>query len=212
VRGEVRDPVFDRGVIGAVVNATEGRHVVTGSDGRFDLGKVPANVPVWIRVEEPGFLPMITGVTPDRDTTLEFELVPDPVAVKVIERQKARIDERAADLRYEGKSVFDRPQLVQSGDDSMDRYITRELGTRLSRRVHCWVLDERADAGATEDIRTVPPQDVEYVEILRIGMNKLIVRIYTRDFILSMVGRPDALVPTQELKDLMDGSRIRDCK
>ncbi|MGD8279213.1 MAG: carboxypeptidase-like regulatory domain-containing protein [Gemmatimonadota bacterium] len=214
VRGEVRDPALDMDVVGAAVYATDDRHAVTDPHGRFDLGKVPANVPLWIRVEEIGFLPMVTSVAPDQDTILQFQLVPDPVAVKTIERQKARIDERAADLRYEGTSVIDRPRPARVRDASLKRFIRSELGTRWYRRVDCWVLDERAGAGTNENVKTLSPEDLEYIDILRYGPERkeLMVRIYTRDFILSMIGRPDALVPTQELRDLNNGSRIRTCK
>ena len=214
VGGEVRDPVLDRGVVGAEVYATPDRHTVTGPHGRFDLGDVPANVPLWIRVEELGFLPMVTSVAPDQDTILHFQLVPDPVAVKIIERQKARIDERAADLRYEGTSVIDRPQLSQVRNASLKEYMKRQLGTRWYRRVDCWVLDERAGAGTIENVRTLSPEELEYINVLRYGprRDELMVRVYTRNFILSMIGRPDALIPTQDLKNLSRRTRRRACK
>lgn len=188
VRGRVRDPVLDDWLIDAEVFGTPDREDVTDGVGRFDLGDVPAGVPLTVMVRSFGYLPVTVTFEPSRDTTLVFELERDPVAQRMIAVQMERVDRRSEGLRYEPLPVLDRDDLMRRHSGLILDVLKLRLGTYMYRRIACIVLDENLVFRwrlATLHVDRI--QRVEVTDFLTLGARALMVRIYTRDFVRKMV-------------------------
>jgi hypothetical protein len=209
VKGEVRDKVRDIGLLNAEVYTSTGFAKQTDGGGRFSIGDVPANVPLVILVEEFGYLPLTTTIVPENDTTIRFELVDDPVVTRMIEHEMTRIAERAGEKRYPFEPTIQRDELLRSRNGSLKGVIRR----RYRRPIGCWVLDERRYPFEVLDnvLEGMRPDEVEHIDALWYGRGKssLLIRIYTRDFVRRMIGRPDLLVP---LDDIVDGANTENCR
>lgn len=209
VKGEVRDKARDMGLLDVEVYASNGFADRTDGIGRFRIKDVPANVPLAIRVEEFGYLPLTATIAPDNDTTLHFELEPDPIVAKMIDQQIVRIADRAADRRYKYVPTIDRDELMKSRNgmiwDVIKRFYRRPVG--------CIAIDERTYSPFILDnlLRTMRTDEVEQIDALWYAPDKssLMLRIYTRDFVRRMIGSGDILVP---LDELVDGAHNGDCR
>ena len=232
IRGEVRERASGTGLIDVDVQLLPDREVVTDPIGRFKLDKVPANLPVTVRVLEFGYLPVTVSVTASRDTALLFELDPDPIVGLMIAAQKARIIDRAGDQHYPHVGVIDRPALLAFDHGEVWDYVGYVLGP-LKGKVQCYVLDEkpvrldgratglrslwsrlppsRYRKGASTGRFWVFPGEVEYVDVLRFGAQNegLMVRAYTRDFVMRMTAGAVELVP---LERIIEGAHLGLCR
>jgi len=211
VRGIVRDKARDIGLLKAEVSTSNGEKKQTDGIGRFSIKDVPANVPLSIRVEEFGYMPLTATIAPENDTTLRFEMEPDPVVQRMIEQQIGRIAERAGEQRYPYEPVIDREELIASRNGHVIDVITRIIGR--SRRIGCIAIDERTYSPYVLDgvLTTMRPDELEYIDVLYYSPDKrsLMVRMYTRDWIRRMIGRDSPLVP---LDELIDGAHNGDCR
>lgn len=205
VRGRVRDPLLDRWLIDADVFAAPDLEDVTDGVGRFDLGDVPAGVPLTIRVESFGYLPATVTFEPTRDTTLAFEMDRDPVAQRMIGQQLEHIDDRLEDRRYEPLPVLDRDELMQRHSGLILDVLRLRLGTYWMRRVACIVLDESPIF--QRRIATLHVDRIQRIEVIRLigygQVQRLGVRIYTRHFVERMVeGRAELVERHWTLKKI----------
>lgn len=208
VKGDVKDRASNIGLVHVDVYAAREVVDLTDGTGRFKIKDVPANVPVSIRVEEFGYLPMTAMIAPENDTTLHFALVPDPIVAKMIDRQIVRIAERAGESRYEFVPPIDRETLMRSRSQSVREIIRRTY----RRRVGCITIDERRYSGAimAHMLDTMLPDEIEHIDALwSPNRTSLILRIYTRDFVRRMIANADILVP---LEAVMTGAEDGICR
>jgi hypothetical protein len=209
VKGEVRDRTRDMGLLEAEVYASDGTSQQTDGIGRFRLEDVPANVPLVIRVEEFGYLPLTTTIAPENDTTLRFELEEDPVVQRIIAQQLSRIADRAADKRYPYEPPIERDELLKSRNGPLMGLI----GRFYRGRIGCVAIDERGYSGEfrKHSIENLRIGEIEHIDALWDGSGKssLMIRIYTREFVRRMIGNDEPLIP---LEQLIDGARTNDCR
>lgn len=202
VDGRVREAANGIMMHDVRVFATPDIETRTSRAGRFRLRAVPAGVPLTIRAATFGFLPIVVTLEPQRDTTLEFAMVPDPVVQAMIAAQMERIDERADGHRYSPLPVLERDDLLAYRNWLVPEIIDWELGPGMSRRVACVVLDEESVEDSfilRERYRTLTPLEVHRVEVTDYpGMARaLMLRVYTRDFVQRMVNDQVDLVPAE---------------
>lgn len=209
IRGRVKDKAIGRGLMDVDVYATPpDRHVTTDGGGGFRLERMPANAPVTVHVRELGYLWPTVTVEAERDTTIEFELEPDPVAMAVIAEQKQKIEERAGEWRYPWDSVIDREELLRSGNGSVRDVLDRIVGKARMARVRCVIINERESRAYL--LPGIRADQVEYIDVLRFGSgrNSLMIRIYTREFMAHLIGGYD-LVP---LEHIVTSARVGNCR
>jgi hypothetical protein len=209
VKGEVRDKARSMGLLQAEVYASNGTARQTDGIGRFGIKDVPANVPLVIRVEEFGYLPLTTTIAPENDTTLRFELEEDPVVQRIIAQQLSRIADRAADKRYPYEPPIDRDELLKSRNGTLMGVVRRFYRGSIG----CVAIDERGYSGEFRKhiLENMRIGEVEHIEALWYGTarSSLMIRIYTREFVRRMIGRDSPLVP---LERLIDGAHNNDCR
>lgn len=209
IKGEVRDKARDVGLLNVEVYASNGLVRQTDGLGRFKFDDVPANVPFAVRVEEFGYMPLTATIAPENDTTLRFELEPDPIVAKMIEQQIVRIAERAGDIRYPYEPPIDRDELIKSRNGTVNDLIHRIY----SRRIGCIAIDERTYSGEVLQgiLTTMRTDEIEHIDALWYGSPKgaLQLRIYTRDFVRRMITNQNILVPHD---DLLNYGRNGDCR
>jgi hypothetical protein len=209
VKGEVKDKERGVGLLDVEVYASNGLVRQTDGIGRFKFDDVPANVPFAVRVEEFGYLPLTATIAPDNDTTLQFELVPDPIVAKMIEQQIVRIADRAGDIRYPYVEPIDRDELMKSRNGTVYDLISRIY----SRRIGCIAIDERTYSREVRDgiLKSMRTDEIEHIDALWYGSGKrsLLLRIYTRDFVRRMITNSDILISHD---DLLNYGRNGDCR
>ncbi|MCG6954641.1 MAG: carboxypeptidase-like regulatory domain-containing protein [Gemmatimonadetes bacterium] len=197
IRGRVRDAKLDTWLMDADVRGTPDLEDDTDPLGRFDLGKVPTLKPLTVRVTSFGFLPVSVTFEPVRDTTLEFALRPDPIAQRMIDRQKERIDARLESRRYGPTPVLDRDELVSKyrNHGTILDVLKLRLGSRQFSRIACIIVDE--SRFNKWRLQALWMDQIERVEIFEMSTfaHPLAVRIYTRDFIKDMIRGQKKLVP-----------------
>lgn len=197
IRGRVRDAKLGTWLMDADVSGTPDLEDATDPLGRFDLGKVPTLKPLTVRVTSFGFLPVSVTFEPVRDTTLELTLRPDPIAQRMIDRQKERIDARLESRRYGPTPILDRDELVTkyTNQGTILDVLKQRLGSAQFRRIACIIVDE--SRFNRWRLQALWMDQIERVEIFEMAMfdHPLEVRIYTRDFIKDMIRGQKKLVP-----------------
>lgn len=201
IRGRVRDAKLGTWLMDADVSGTPDLEDATDPLGRFDLGKVPTLKPLTVRVTSFGFLPVSVTFEPVRDTTLEFALRPDPIAQRMIDHQKERIDARLEDRRYGPTPVLDRDELVSryTNQGTILDVLKQRLGSREYSRIACIIVDE--SRFHRWRLKSLYMDQIERVEIFEMAMfaHPLAVRIYTRDFIKDMIRGQKKLMPRRSI-------------
>lgn len=181
-RVEVKDSATGMGLMDADVLATPGRRETTDGIGRVKFTKVPAGVPITIEVAAFGYLRPSLVVESERDTTIKVLLVPDPIVAKMLDAARARIDERSADRRKDYLPVIEHAELMRNRNGPLREFLARKLGSARLGRVSCWVLDEQSGEATRMLIATMLPDRIDRVEVLDRPPARLMVRVYTRDY------------------------------
>ncbi|MEQ9398829.1 MAG: carboxypeptidase-like regulatory domain-containing protein [Longimicrobiales bacterium] len=184
ITGRVRDPERDISLGGAeVIGGTSGGTTTNGA-GRFDLDGWEGH-PLYVGVRAFGYLPLDTVVVPEREErSFLFPMRADPLVERMIEVEMERLDERAG-----GRMSITRPPMNR---DDLLRYRGASLADLLrarhrTRGLKCVVLDERplTPEMARAVLHMTMAHEVERIEFL---FGKAMLRVYTRDFVRSMLG------------------------
>ena len=209
VRGEVREAESDVWLMGAEVFATPDLTTKTDPIGRFKLSRVPSGIPLTVRVQSFGYLPLAVTIVPQRDTTLQVVLSYDPVVQRMIAQQLERIDDRSEGRRYAPLPVLDRDELLKDLNNPLGTMLQRRLGQRMHGRIACTIIDENPIM-ASWRFESLLPDEVQRIEITVLPgpTRPLMVRIYTREFIQDMVRGKGELVR----KDLALGRMGAQCR
>lgn len=183
IRGRVRDARDGRGIIDALAFLNGSRRERTSPLGTFTFSRVPAGEAVRVEVNAFEFLPEQAVFLPDSDTTLIFELSPDPVASRMIEAQVERIDERLNRIPGRTRSVS-REEILRFTAGTVEDLVQVKLGVRAAK---CLMVDERLAPFGMEELRALLPEQVQQVELMIIDRD-IMVRVYTRHFMQRMTG------------------------
>ena len=191
VRGEVREAGTGVVVLDARVRHAAGGETETNRRGRFRLRDVPAEIPVPIWVEAFGFLPAATLVEVGSDTTLTFELEPDPVAQAMIQEQMRRLDQRREGFGYEPLPVMERDAILEYRDHLLESLLEFRLGF-MADRIACVVVNEEPtheSLRARNLLEGLTALDLHRLELVEVPgpSRRLMLRVYTRDFVRDMV-------------------------
>ena len=184
VRGLVREKGSDFSLSRAEVVTSLNRGTFTNTAGRFRLRDVPSGASVAVGIRAFGYLPLDTVVVAQRDTTLTFDMEVDSLVQRMISVEVAKIVERSKPYRTALMPAIDRATLLRRANWTVLDVIESEYGIYVSR-VRCIVIDERQSHNGREELRLMLPDELERVEVLERGA---MLRIYTREFIKSMLG------------------------
>lgn len=190
VRGVVRDAETGTGLIDVEVSRGAERER-TDPIGRFDFEDVPAASPQVIEVRGFGYLPVTVEVTAERDTTLEFALVEDPLAQRMIDVQVERLEMRAHPYVTPIMPAIDREDLMKSINWTVLDIINTRYGNWMGR-VGCILIDDVQTRRGIEELGLMLPDRIQRIELLFRGR---MLRVYTRDFIRRMLGGGVTLKP-----------------
>lgn len=183
-RGRVVDADSAKPIYDADVHLGLDRRTTTNANGGFRFGRVAALAPNSIEVRALGFMPVQRVIEAADDTMLAFVLEPDPIAMRMIEQQLQRLQNRLDAVPY-STVTMDREDIRMYRN-----WTAREL---LESRVRigligCLIIDEMPidDRGI---LTTYLPPELERIEILRNSLRTrgVTVRIYTRRFLQRMV-------------------------
>lgn len=192
LRGNVRDAGRDRPVVGAEIFTDMGGATDSNAAGRFEVNAW-AGVPVRVLVRAFGYLPLDSVVLGESGVNHSFPLREDPVVRQMLHAAVEQIEERAKGRIAVTMRPLDREKLLRWRGASLQEVLRGEFPTRV-RRIQCVVVDEEAltPLGAEGVLATTPAWDVHRMEFLFRGA---MLRIYTRDFMRTVLGRELSLNP-----------------
>lgn len=185
VNGRVRDLARDLSLRDVDVRTSLGEAVRTNGRGQFDVSGWEG-VGLLLQVRAFGYLPLDTVIAPGSDESYLFDMDPDPLVERMIQAEIRRIEQRAGGRRAITMRPLGREDLLRRRGLTLMELLRIEYGRRAAR-IRCIVLDEKALTPATADgvVRTMLVQDVERIEFLFRGR---MLRIYTREFMRTMLG------------------------
>jgi hypothetical protein len=194
LKGRVVDRESGRGLLDADVFVSPDRSTVTGSSGGFRVSRVPAARTVRVTVQALSYLPVTIEFLAERDTTLRFELEPDPIGRRMIAAQVARLETRSNAVAYAKRAVH-RDELVRKANWTIADIVKSHLAGRLG--VQCVILDDQLLAFGMIQLETYLPDELERIEIIDRGT---MLRVYTRRYIQRLMSNrplaPIVLVKT----------------
>jgi hypothetical protein len=184
VRGEVYEQGTDIGLFGIQITADPEREEFTNVVGHFKLGDMPAGPPFRLSVLAFGYMPINAILSVFEDTTLVFELEPDPVMQRMIAVQVARLEERSRPHLAAIMPPMDREYLMANRNATALDLIRYRYGQRINR-VGCILIDDRQSYNGLDELNHYLPDELERIEMLYRGA---MLRIYTRDYLSKLVG------------------------
>ena len=181
IRGEVTEKASGEPVMDADIRLGTNRRTATNTNGRFKFSKVRVGQPVLVQVGSIGMMPADLHVDAEDDTTLTFQLVPDPIGQGMLAQQVTRLEKRTTGI---GRSVqtIGRETLLGSNETMYDLVRRRLQANR--RNLQCLFIDERISGVGIEELMLFLPQQVERVEFIDRGK---MVRVYTRRYVEDMM-------------------------
>ncbi len=184
----------------AQIRTDQGHEEWTKWHGRFDLDDVYGDIPIRLGIRAFGYLPLDTTFVPDDDERYEFELVPDPLAERMIEVQAQRLEERAGDLLYENRPPLMRDDMARyTGSGTLRTMLEMKYPSILRRvGVGCFIFDEQPIRTRDERIWALEhtlPEELERVEILEFPgpARRFMLRVYSRAFFQELITRSPSL-------------------
>lgn len=215
VRGRVRDAAEDFPIVDAAIFTRSGSAEETDPHGRFRLESVPEGVPLSVRVQAFGYLPLSIVMIPEGDDTYDFHLQEDPVARRLIDAHVSRLEERIGFRWSAVMHPMNRDDLVRyAGGATIWDVLLAENRLWLDR-VKCVVLDERVVGERSGPIHNtldaaratllgLVPEEVERLEFMAYGgrYKGTVLRVYTRDFMQRLISGRAQLVEHPQGHDI----------
>jgi hypothetical protein len=184
VRGEIYERGGDLPLINVEVRIEPHRESLTDSNGRFKIEDVPAGPTLRLSVRGFGYLPIESIVSVFEDTTLVINLEPDPLVQRMIQHQVERLEKRARPFFTAVMPAMDRDYLLRNRNATALDLIRHRYRLFLGR-VRCILIDDRQRYNGLDELAHFFPDELERIEVLDRGR---MLRIYTRDYIRTMVG------------------------
>ena len=191
IRGSVVDAITGDPILFAVVSVfPDGRTVEASNIGNFRIDTVAAG-PTVLVAEAVEHLPVQVAFDARRDTTVNFRLPIDSVAVKMMARQAERLAKRSQSTPLPIKQ-FGRDDIAREArgtvGELVDRLNLASPGMRgrnaQSADEACVFYDDRKIAPGMMD--GLYPELIERVEIFQRGA---MIRIYSKRYVLSLAGQ-----------------------
>ncbi len=184
VRGRVRDTLRDLSLRGVEIVTGAGDVTQTNGRGRFEVGGWEG-LELLVRIRAFGYLPVDTVLIPTPGESYEFGLEPDPIVERMIAEQIGRIERRAGGRRSITLRPMNRDRLLRLRGRTLQEVLQTAYIGRL--RIRCVVFDEVSLTPQMAEglLLTTPVEDVERIEFLFRGW---MLRVYTREFMRTMLG------------------------
>lgn len=185
VRGRVVDVGSNDGLGGADILTDQNAQDRTNSHGRFDLD-VWEGVPLRLQVRAFGYLPLDTALASEGERDHLLPVEEDRLVEKMVAVEVNRLEERAGGRLATLFPALNRQDLLRWSGATLEDVILARY-PRHELRVRCVVFDEKAlhldMVGPT--LQTTFAEEVERIEFLFRGA---MLRVYTREFIRTMLG------------------------
>ena len=207
VQGRVRDAADGFYIVSATVVSGNGTVEETNRRGRFQMDSVPEGVPLPVRVEAFGYLPLSIVMIPEREGTYDFQLEEDPIIRRLIDAQVSRLEERVGMRWSPLMPPMNRDDLLRYADEATMWDVLLAEHRQWLDKVKCVVLDEHVvgeRAGpihnslwvARSAMRGLLPEEVERIEVMAYGgrLQGLVLRVYTRAFMQRLIAGDAQLV------------------
>ncbi len=195
IRGEVRDAQTGQRILAARVSVSPGLSSVGTVSGQFTVRRVPIGRAVTVLVEAVEYFPARIALITEADTSLTVEMEPDPVAVRMVDQLRQKLETRSKSLPHQ-LSEIDRQDLADYPGWSVYEIVDARLKTvRFSSNPfgmteggttpQCVFIDDVRLLHLAL-LRGLTAGEVERIEIYdRGGM----IRVYTRRFVIGLLGR-----------------------
>lgn len=185
MEGVVRDAQRGIPLRDAQVRTNQGHEVWTDNGGGFDV-EVWEEAPILVQLRAFGYFGVDTVVVPDPDLPTVFRLTADSLVERLIATEVRRIEERAGGRLAVTMRPLDRDDLLRWDNATLSDVLRAEYPIRM-RRVRCVVVDEVSllEGMAEGVLLTTLAREVERMEFLFDGA---MLRVYTRDFMRTMLG------------------------
>ena len=193
VTGRVRDPIRDAPLKNVDIRTSSGQTTRTNARGRFDVTGWEG-MGLFLEIRAFGYMPLDTVIEPGDGRPRVYFLRPDPLVEEMIDVEIRRIEDRAGGQRAITMRPLDRTQLLRRWSGHTVEELLRLQYGRRAQRIRCTVIDEESLTAAVAEgvLSTTLAQDVERIEFLFDGA---MLRIYTRDFMRTMLGSGIELRP-----------------
>jgi hypothetical protein len=195
IRGSVRDPERDFSVVGVAVLTDQGRTAQTDTHGNFRMEDVLENVPVHVTIRAFGYLPLDSVIIAQEDARYVFEVEADPLIEAMVDVQVERLERRASPRFVAGFRNLNRDRLLRyAGSATLWDVLLFEYGEQRLDRVRCVVIDEESFLAGPEPramLLHLLPEELERIEFMFGGA---MLRVYTREFMQSMIARNVELI------------------
>jgi hypothetical protein len=198
IRGRVVERGTGKAIEHAYVLIRPNFETRTRADGSFRLKKVPAGRDVSLAIEALTFMPTGARFETDRDTTLIFELDPDPVGRKMVAMQLQKLEQRTRGLPF-ARTRIERAELEQIPGD-MQEFIRFRLSAYAyaNRPMPCIFYDDR-QIMLREELNTILVSDLYLVELIDRGT---MLRMYSRQHNERMLRGKARTAPVQLIKGM----------
>jgi hypothetical protein len=200
LEGRVRDPERDINLMNSQVASNQGHELRSNVEGRFDLQDVWVGAPLRLAIRSFGYLPLDTTFVPVSDEQHLFNLTRDTFVDEMIEVQNQRLEERAGNNLYGGRSSVNRDDIVdQVGHGSLMTLMESKYPMSVLSRIVCVVFDDRQVESAARVrfvLENTLPENMERLELLQFQIERrqlLMLRVYTRRFFVDMMARNQPL-------------------
>lgn len=198
VRGRAVDPRTKLGVAGTVTAHPGAPKTSTNITGRYRLSNVPVTDSTFVGMYAFGYAAQQHHVESERNTVVDFVMVPDSVVVRIIQHMTSRLAERSDAL---GRPVRRGTYEEFNHAGTIIDVLRFQYQVRTYR---CLIWNDDPD----RRFWVVPmPHEVELIEIIgQRGTTADMVRIYTKEYFSRNIGNDAALA---EISIRSRGSRAR---
>jgi hypothetical protein len=192
IRGRITDATDPDRIPFAQVTVLPGFPTVGAVSGRFTIRGVPVGRAVTVLVESVGYYPAPIALITEADTTLYVALEPDSVGMRMLAQQAEKLSVRSRSVPYALQSL-DREELDRRpGWTAFDivnsrlRMMGRRGRTLSPNGQHYCLFVDDVNRRFPAFLFGFNADEVERIEIYdRGGM----IRVYTRRYLISLMGR-----------------------
>ena len=202
LRGHVVEASTGRRLADAAVFLGTSQLTSSSAAGSFELDGLMPGDTFQVLVEALGYLPVEYTVAPTTDSIRVFEMRPDSLALKLIDAQISRLEERSAGMGY-ARIQVDRDEIMESMVATPAHLIRERLGLDVAS-IRCVFVDEQQRRFGFRDLEGYALDRIHRIEIIDRGA---IVRVYTTHFIEQMLAGRVMLTPIV----LVPGTRSSIC-
>jgi hypothetical protein len=189
LKGSVVDASTGRRIPEARVRAGALRETFTNGGGAFRIKDLPRGHAIPVLVDAYRYLPGRISLITETDTTLNVELRPDSLGIRLFAAATRELDARTASVPL-SVWALDRAFLDRTPSRSVYDVIKWRNGGR-DFSTQCLFIDDRKQFG-TDILFSYNASEVERIEVYRgsrMGLRRLaMIRVYTQEFVARHLG------------------------